>query len=150
MYERLLVCLDGSDFAEQILPYLIELASRLGSKMVLLRVVTETPVVSAGDPRVVVEGLEMVSKSKQEAETYLESIAAPLRARGLGVECAVVEGPAGETIVRYSEGNRMDLIALSTHGRGGLGRAVFGSVADYVLRQSTVPFLCIRPRPAEK
>ena len=150
MYERLLVCLDGSDFAEQILPYLIELASRLGSKMVLLRVVTETPVVSAGDPRVVVEGLEMVSKSKQEAETYLESIAAPLRARGLGVECAVVEGPAGETIVRYSEANGMDLVALSTHGRGGLGRAVFGSVADYVLRHSTVPFLCARPRPAEK
>jgi nucleotide-binding universal stress UspA family protein len=148
MYERLLVCLDGSAFAEQIMPYLTELASHFGSKMVLLRVVTETPVVSAGDPRVVVEGLEKVSRSKQEAETYLESVAAPLRARGLGVECVVMEGPAGETIMRYSEGNRMDLVALSTHGRGGLGRAVYGSVADYVLRHSTVPFLCIRPRPA--
>ena len=150
MYERLLVCLDGSAFAEQIMPYLIELASRLGSKMVLLEVVIQTPTVSAGDPGVVVQSLNIISRSKHEAETYLESIAAPLRARGLAIECAVVEGPAGETIVRYSEANRMDLVALSTHGRGGLDRAVFGSVADYVLRHSTVPFLCARPRPAEK
>jgi nucleotide-binding universal stress UspA family protein len=150
MYEKLLVCLDGSDFAEQIMPYLVELASRLGSKMLLLEVVTETPTISAGDPGVVVQSLDLISRSKREAETYLESIAAPLRARGLGVECAVLEGPAGETIVQYSEKSHMDLIALSTHGRGGLGRAVFGSVADYVMRHSTVPFLCVRPRHAEK
>lgn len=149
MYERLLVCLDGSDFAEQIMPYLIDLASHLGSRMVLLRVVTETPIVSAGDPRVVVESLDIVSRAKHEAETYLEGIAAPLRGRGLGVECTVLEGPAGETIVQYSEKSQMGLVALSTHGRGGLGRAVFGSVADYVLRHSTVPVLSVRPRHAE-
>jgi nucleotide-binding universal stress UspA family protein len=150
MYEKLLVCLDGSDFAEQIMPYLVDLASRLGSKMLLLEVVTETPTISAGDPGVVVKSLDTISRSRREAETYLESIAAPLRARGLGVECAVLEGPAGETIVQYSEKSHMDLIALSTHGRGGLGRAVFGSVADYVMRHSTVPFLCVRPRHTEK
>jgi nucleotide-binding universal stress UspA family protein len=149
MFEKLLVCLDGSDFAEQIMPYLTEMASHLGSKMVLLRVATEAPIATTGDAQLAVERLDMVSRAKHEAETYLESMAASLRQRGLGVECVVLEGPAGETIVRYSEKSHMDLIALSTHGRGGLGRAVFGSVTDYVLRNSTVPVLSIRPRSAE-
>ena len=146
MYNKLLVCLDGSAFAEQAMPYLVGLASRLGSKVVLLQTVTGMPTISAGDPGVVVHSLDIIARSKDEAQTYLESIAAPLRARGLGVECVVLEGPAGETIIQYSEKSNMDLIALSTHGRGGLGRALFGSVADYVLRQSKIPVLSIRPR----
>lgn len=151
MYENILVCLDGSNLAEQILPHVTELASRLGSRVVLLHVVTEVAIsVGPGDPQIVVEELDRIPMAKREAKDYLESVAESLQPRGLKAECVVLEGPVGETIVRYAGESGMDLIAIATHGRSGLRRAVFGSVADYVLRHSRLPVLSIRPQATGK
>jgi len=147
MFERILVCLDGSELAEQILPYARGQAKSFRSKLLLLQVADEAQVyTSPAEPAVVVEQLDRVRKEKQEAAEYLASISKSLQSEGFDVEAAVVAGPAGQTIVRFAEDKDVGLIALATHGHGGLGRAVFGSVADYVLRHTRIPVLCIRPK----
>jgi nucleotide-binding universal stress UspA family protein len=146
MFDKILVCLDGSKLAEQIIPYATEQARRFGSKVVLFRVIDEARIyTSPAEPNVVVEQMERVTQDKLEAQDYLQRLSVRLRSEGLDVEFAIQEGSSGETIVHYAEDKGMGLIALATHGHGGLGRVVFGSVADYVLRHTSVPVLVIRP-----
>jgi nucleotide-binding universal stress UspA family protein len=152
MFEKILVCLDGSELAKQILPYAAEEALRFQSKLVLLQVVPEPVAFSPGIPGTGAAPIQtdtMVEEAEDAlngARNYLEEIAKPLRKKGIQVEAVSVLGRAGETILGYADRNNVDLIAIATHGRSGLGRAVFGSVADYVLRESGLPMLVIRPQ----
>ena len=73
-----------------------------------------------------------------------------LGSRGIDAEAVVVPGHrAGEEIVSYATSGPVEMIAMATHGRSGLGRSVMGSVSDYVLRRSRCPMLIIRPRETE-
>jgi nucleotide-binding universal stress UspA family protein len=152
MFERILVCLDGSDLAEQILPYATEQALRFGSKVVLLQVVTIPALVAAtatpGTGAIVRDELD---REAAKARRYLRRAGKALRQKGLKKVVAVVlEGAAGPSIVNYANDNKVDLIALASHGHGGLKRLVFGSVADLVLRESGLPVLVITPQETEK
>jgi nucleotide-binding universal stress UspA family protein len=147
MFEKILVCLDGSDLAEEILPYAAEIARRFQSKLVLLEVTTA--------PSALVEPMtgyytqtssSKILRSEDEASTYLEGIADQLQERGLDVDFLTLPGSPGPAIVDYADENGFDLIALGTHGRSGLRRLVLGSVADYVLKESGLPVLARRPR----
>ena len=86
---------------------------------------------------------------KNEAMAYLEKMAEPLRKDGLDVACVALHGLAGDTIVSYAQNEQVDLIALATHGYSGLGRIVFGSIADHVLKESGLPILIIKPQETE-
>jgi nucleotide-binding universal stress UspA family protein len=152
MFERIVVCLDGSELAEQILPYAAEQARRFNSVMVLLRVVSEPVLLTPGIPGVaggamVTTRMEKQAEKEQlEAENYLKAVAERLLTKyQLQAECITLIGPAGQTIVDYASNNQINLIAIATHGRTGPGRAIFGSVAEYVLRHSRLPILLIRP-----
>jgi nucleotide-binding universal stress UspA family protein len=90
--------------------------------------------------------LKQMEKEQKESSIYLEGVANPLREKGLAVESVIMQGAAGEAIVNYANENDIGLIAIATHGRSGLRRAVFGSVTDYVLRNSGRPILVIRPQ----
>jgi nucleotide-binding universal stress UspA family protein len=72
-------------------------------------------------------------------------VAQRLRKRGLKVSSVTIPGDPGETIVSYAKENAVGLIALSTHGRSGLVRLAFGSVADFVLKRSGLPILIRKP-----
>jgi nucleotide-binding universal stress UspA family protein len=152
MFEKILVCLDGSELAEQIIPFATEEALRFHSNVVLLRVVSEPVVISpnipgaAGVPVRTPGMLERVQKEHNEATSYLERIANQLHEKGLTIEQVILQGAAGDVIVNYANDNGIGLITIATHGRRGLGRAMFGSVADYVLRNSGLPILVIRPQ----
>jgi len=156
MANKILVCLDGSRLAEEILPYAAEEALHGGSKIVLLQVLTGASfVVSPGVPGVpgapipTRASAEQLEKEERAAEAYLESIARLLRKKRIDVEWATLPGPlVGQAIVDYARKNSIDLIAMATHGRGGLSRAVLGSIADYVLKESGLPILIIRPKKA--
>ena len=139
MFERILVCLDGSSLAEQILPYATEVAQRFASRMILLQVIPPSSVLGGGDTTL---ELELFGPAK----AYLERIAQPLREVGLDVECATLLEPPGQAIISYANKSGVGLIAIATHGRGGLGRVMFGSVADFVLRESRLPVLMVRPQ----
>jgi nucleotide-binding universal stress UspA family protein len=152
MFKKILVCLDGSELAEQILPYAEEQALHFNSKLVLIRVYSEPGFIGLavpGFPGVPVETQNMakqIQREEQEAEQYLKTIADKLlKQRGLTAECVTVLGAAGEVIVKYALENKIELLAIATHGRSGPGRIVMGSVADYVLHHAHLPILLIRP-----
>ena len=87
-----------------------------------------------------------LAEAEAAARDYLDGLALPLRGKGLKVQCVTMIGLPAESIVSYAEENRFDLVALATHGRSGLRRLVFGSVADYVVRKSGLPILLIKPK----
>jgi len=135
MFQRILVCLDGSAIAEQIVPYARAQASQFGSEVHLLRATEKRP-----------REKSTTGSEGTEATAYLDTVAESFRKDGIAVTCAAVEGAAGEAILSYAGRQNTDLIAMATHGRSGLGRAVLGSVASAVLRGSCTPMLIIRPR----
>ena len=151
MFEKILVCLDGSRLAEQILPYAGEQAIHFGSRVVLIHVATgpiDVPVAVPGELGVFVVP-DLLPEQIEKAEAYLEQVAQPLRGKGLDVECVILSGAPGDTIISYAHENEVKLIAIATHGRSGLGRLAFGSVADFVLRESGLPILLVKPRDIE-
>jgi nucleotide-binding universal stress UspA family protein len=148
MYARILAALDGSELAERILPHIEALAEKLGSAVTLLMVTTPVERAVASDAitgtDAFVDVTPLVEEERREAAKYLEHIADRLRCRGLAVQCARPEGTAAEMILEHARRMDTDLIALTTHGRSGLGRVVFGSVADEVLRKAPCPVLLVR------
>jgi len=123
MLKRILVCLDGSELAEQILPYAVEQTKCCKSKVILLRAVAPAPtekmsVASAyHSPAKVAEEIQKeeaeTREEENEARAYLKRVAQSLREKRLDVEPVVAEGAAGEAIVSYADNNRIDLIALA-------------------------------------
>jgi nucleotide-binding universal stress UspA family protein len=150
MFERILICLDGSNLAEQILPLAQAQAGQFASQIVLLQVVTKPAysIVEAGAAYLDARHQEENEQSNlAKARAYLDIVALQFREKGILTETAVVEGESvGKAILGFAEENRIDLIAIATHGHGGLGRVVFGSVAEYVLKESGLPMLLIRPK----
>ena len=155
MFKRILVCLDGSKLAEQIMPYATEEAIHFQGKLVLLQVVQEPVAFSPGIPGeapVPIETDTMVERTKEalnRARDYLEKLAVPLRKKGIQVKTVAIPGRADEAILDYANTNSIGLITIATHGHSGFRRAVFGSVADRVLRESGLPVLVIRPQDEE-
>jgi nucleotide-binding universal stress UspA family protein len=140
---RILVGLDGSALAETILLDVQVLAERVRADLVLLHV-THVPegVRAAGSP-VAIE--EVLAQEQAKARTYLEQVGHRLTAAGLTVHTALLVGETATEIVRYAERERIDLIALATHGRSGMRRWVHGSVADAVIHSTTTPLLLLQP-----
>ena len=153
MFEKILVCLDGSELAEQILPYATEQALRFGSTLTLFHVLTPPATVGLnipGAPAVEVETTGMfhrLEKHSGQDEKYFQYLADKIAESGVRVDYEIQVGDPGQAIIDYTAANGIGLIAIATHGRGGLGRAFFGSVADYVLRHSSLPVLLVRSKP---
>lgn len=139
MYKRVLLPLDGSTTAEAIVPFLLEIAGPLDMEVTLLRVVVPTP--QTGIEAGVVDDIAAV---QSDAEQYLAAIAAELRAKGVRVKALVRVGQAVPEILAGAREAEADLIAMTTHGRGGLGRLLFGSVAEAVLRRAEMPVFLMR------
>jgi nucleotide-binding universal stress UspA family protein len=141
-HKRVLVALDGSPSAEAVLRFLLEIAGPLDMTVSLLRVLEPVPPMAVeGTRHMIVDDIE---GRRRDAEEYLAPIATELRARGVNVTSHVRRGrPADEILATAREGN-IDLVAMATHGRTGLGRLLFGSVAETVLRHSPVPVFMIR------
>ena len=141
--ERILVTLDGSPLAEQVLPYACELASLLGASVVLFTAVT---------PGMVAEGAFGVrpaagpQEALKGANDYLERAASALCC-GLdaAIEVAVAAGDRAHTILEAVDRSQAGIVALATHGRGGLSRLVAGNTAEKVVRGTHVPVLLVRP-----
>jgi nucleotide-binding universal stress UspA family protein len=142
MFRRVVVPLDGSKLAEGILPFLAQIAGPLDLEVVLLRVMEPImPQVTEASRHVVVEDVEARTA---EARAYLRPIAEDLVARGVRARATVRRGPPPAEIVAEAQESGADLIAMTTHGRGGLGRLLFGSVAEAVLRQAEMPVFLMR------
>ena len=140
---RLLVTLDGSALAEEILGPACAVAAALDAGLLLVRVVL--PAAPEYMVARAVAGTVEPEERLDAAERYLETVAGGVRARGLRVETHALLGPPVPTIVHLATTAGADAIAMATHGRGGAARLVFGSVATGVLQRTTVPLLVLRP-----
>jgi nucleotide-binding universal stress UspA family protein len=155
MYERIVVALDGSELAEQILPHVATLAEKFGSTLTLVEaimpfaqiaaLVEPSTGTAALDPTVIEETVEA---EEHDATAYLEHVANSLRQRGFTVRTEHPEAAPDQGVIECAKRVNADLIALTTHGRGGLERLVFGSVADSVLRKAPCPVLLVRVHDA--
>ena len=140
LFRRILIPLDGSALAEQILGPAITLASLAQVEYTLLRVVE--PFMPPSE--IFNEGLS--DRLEHQAQMYLDRVAEKLRDRSLIVKTRVlVNRSVAAAILEEAHVYKAGLIALETHGRGGLGRLLLGSVADKVLRGAEVPVLLHRP-----
>lgn len=131
--QRMLMPLDGSPLAERILEPACRLGDLLAVEYWLLSVVEPS---EGGD-------------SQSAAHAYLDRIAAELRQQGHTVHTEVAVGQAARTILDVAQQHKIGLVALATHGRGGLSRLVLGSVADKVVRGAETPILLVHPQPAQ-
>jgi nucleotide-binding universal stress UspA family protein len=137
MYERILVAPDGSDLAEQVLPYVRLVAGALGSRIDLLRVLGPLPAEMDEPAR---------RHYRERADDDLSGVRTALEAAGLTATASTQEGRPADSIVVEAEREPGTLIAMSTHGRSGLSRWMVGSVTDKVLHASRNPLLIVRAR----
>lgn len=150
MYRHILVPLDGSLLAEQVLPHIHALAANEGTtKITLLRAVPPVFTTSVDySGMLATTAADALETLEDEARDYLTRIAAEFRAEGYNVAIEVSAMPAAEAILDYAEAQKADLIAIATHGRSGISRWVFGSVTQKVVQAAPVPVLVIRPKAA--
>ena len=143
MFKRILVALDGSQVAEQTLPYLRWLGERLEAPIELLSVVEPIPpeLVDVAEQA----SLERVENDlRTRTEEYLESKAGPMREDGMQVSCTVMKEQPALGIVSAADKVPNTLIAMCTNGRTGMDRWLLGSVTDKVAHVTTAPLLVIR------
>jgi nucleotide-binding universal stress UspA family protein len=153
MFEHLLVALDGSPAAERVLDHAEALADAFRSTITLLRATISAEMVVAettggetvvGEVAATVDPTPILEADRSAAEEYLNAIAERLRRRNLTVNQEHPPGPATQVIVERAAALGVSLILMTTHGRSGLGRLVFGSTADAVLRHAACPVLLVR------
>ena len=146
MISHILVPLDGSELGEGVLPYAKDLGSRLHAKVHFLQVF-EGEMPDLGDARsggrVTIEAAE--EREEKAAGNYLSQLVSNWQAEGIDAGSTVVEGSPTFKIIETAHALGADLIAMSTHGRSGLGRLVSGSVADEVVREAGIPVLLVKP-----
>ena len=149
MYRRILVPLDGSRTSQLGLGEAVKLAKSQGSTLRLLNVVDELVLMTT--PEMAYDVADLIEVLKQDGRRILEKGAAHARKHGVRVQTSLVEssgGHAAQAIIDEARKYHASLIVLGTHGRRGLKRMVMGSDAEEVVRNSPVPVLLVRSRPA--
>lgn len=149
MFDKILVPLDGSELAECIIPYVEGLVKGQKVKEVILFRVCEPPEITADYPAKMPKSWEqhvkdIVSSTEQQCSLYLGDIEKRLRSLGVPIRVESCLGKAADEIVKCAEENHVDLIVLASHGRSGVSKWAFGSVAEKVFRSTCVPVLMIR------
>ena len=146
MYQHILVPLDGSDVAECVLPHLEAIGGGCGvKKITLVRVVEPLHLYGGVESRFSPEERQRLDKETMDiARNYLNQVVQRLKQNGLAAEAKVLYGKVVDTIAEYVNKNEVDLLIISTHGRSGVSRLVWGSVADRILRSVCAPILMVR------
>jgi len=148
LFKKILVPLDGSEMAEAVVPYMEALARPLNAQVILFHVLELAPV-----PVLMAPGIQFAYPPvtpEQEARravsglAYLEGVEKALTEKGIYCSSQTSSGSPAVEILNYTEANAIDLIAMSTHGRSGIGRWVFGSITEKLLQAGSTPILTIR------
>ena len=147
MYTKILVPLDGSELSECSLDQVKKIAVVGGvSEVILLKVVEPVSINEATAwSQAGYTITEVQNKKEAGIKDYLTQTAEKLTDQGISARAEVIEGRAAESILDYAEKNKVELIIISTHGRSGISRWTFGSVADRVVRHSAIPVLVVSP-----
>ena len=145
LVKRILVPLDGSEVGEAAIPCTEVLAKALGAELVLFQALHPAVTLTYADVAAVPYTQPIADESRRNsAITYLNGVGKQLKERGLNTSSVVDLGTPADQIIDYAKANDIDIIAMSTHGRSGIGRWVFGSVTDKVLHAGDTAILVVR------
>jgi nucleotide-binding universal stress UspA family protein len=146
MYQKIMVPFDGSEMAECVLPHVEAIATGCQLPDVIFARVVEPVYMPTGGVYIVRDEdlQQMYLGHKAEAERYLQQLVSRLQYKGVNLRTEVIEGKATESLAEYAEKNDVDLIIIATHGRSGVSRWAWGSIADRILRSACVPVLMVR------
>lgn len=140
--KKILFALDLVDISTDIAPWANLMAEKFEAEIHLLHVVPD--MAGVGFPYAVVPGTDMdamLASARNKTDAFKDAHIGKDRP----VNVSVVPGNPAEQILTYIENNRISIVVMGTHGRRGLDRVIFGSVADRVLKTSPVPVLCVNP-----
>lgn len=144
MFDVILVPLDGSPRAEMILPYVEEMAAGRKAKIILLQAIESSALMVTPYDMVPYYDVELAERVLAEANAYLAARKGEFEAKGIETEALVEQGQVVRTILDVAERTNAKLIAMASHGRTGLGRVFYGSVAAGVLHSADRPLLLVR------
>ncbi len=144
MYKTILAPLDGSKRAEKILPHVEALAQKFGATLVLMQVVD--PAVTEAAPYDIVPNYdpEQAARLMDEAKDYLNKLKEQFQSKGIETKTVFESGSIVLSIIDVATREQADLIAIASHGRTGLARVFYGSVAAGLLNRTDWPLLIIR------
>jgi nucleotide-binding universal stress UspA family protein len=156
LYKRILVPLDTSKLSECSLEHVKEIATGCRvSEVILLTVLEPAVPIYIGDggrsqiERQIDQKERDHKQNKDNAELYLKKSKQKLEESGIAVESALIQREEDKSItdmiLHYADNSNIDLIIMSTHGRSGISRLAFGSIADTVVRHSRIPILIVTP-----
>jgi len=148
---RILLPTDFSGCANYALPYAAAIARAVNATVICVNVIE--PIVPAVGYTGMAEAMPIAEMSEQmedSAERELPDVMRCEDLRGLKVEEVIGHGDAAAEIVRVADEQNVDLIVISSHGRTGLGRIIFGSTAEAVVRHARCPVLVVKPPPEEE
>jgi len=149
MFNRILVYLDGSKFAEGILPYVIEHAKSFNSKVFLLKVNTASSYLPAYSA---VPGITSgasagwaIKLEEIDTKSYLDKMTRELSEMGLDVEPLIHAGPVIDIVLKCIKDNAIDLVAMTSHAYKGWKHLLLRSITENLLRECNIPLLVINP-----
>jgi len=144
-YQKIIVPLDGSGWSERAIPHAAEIARANNAEIILLHVF-RPPASEYADQIALAGQNDQINHIREEMKQYLMSIRNQLRGQNIEVSAQVIEGiGVAHLICDYVNDSDADLVVMSTHGRTGLQRFLFGSVANKILQDVRIPVMLIRP-----
>lgn len=150
-FERVLVCIDGSESSMEAADYAVKLAEKHGSQLVALNVIVSelgyAYSAASGFGLVTPSTInDMLEKSRQEAQEWFDVIKQTAEAHGVWFKQEIVASPTAvaQAVVDYAEKNGIDLIVVGTRGRSGLEKILLGSVASGVVTHAKCPVLVVK------
>ena len=148
--DHILVPLDGSELSEKALTAAYTLAGMSNAEITLLRVLRPVEEIIKIDEQHAIYVDQQIEFKTRRAKKYLKAIRNHAEKRSFKINMVVEMGDAAETIINFAHKNSIDLIVMSTHGRSGLKRWVYGSVAGKILSGAYNPVLLIRSYPEKE
>jgi len=147
LLKKILVPLDGSEWGEAAVPMVLEFSGLLQCEVTLFQAIRPVSPWAGDAPLVIPQDIE---HRRSSSAAYLLNVEKRFKDKAINVNSVVVTGVPADTIIDYAKTNSIDLIAMSTHGRSGVDRWVFGSITDKVLHAGDTAVLTVRPpaRPA--
>lgn len=143
MYKQILIPLDGSELAEMALQHAESLALQYKANLILISIVTP-PVITSRGARAMELFEEQVDTLLQDADTYLDELKEKLAEKQIKAETFTKIGPVVKNIIEFADNGDVDLVVIASHGRSGLGRFFFGSVAAGILNRVGQPLMVVR------
>ena len=145
MYKKILVPLDGSHIAECVMPHVKAIAKVANSEVELVNVVEPFEIPTRGEIAITENDLKQINAdASREAYKYLNALTKRLKRAGIECTPVVITGKPAESLVDYADNNAIDLIIMATHGRSGITKWFWGSVAEKVLRAVNIPILLVK------